>query len=274
MSQRTVFFVSDQTGVTSETLGHGLLTQFDGLAFRRVTVPFVSTPDKAHRLVETIDSAARSDGERPIVFSTLVEDDVRAIIKNSKGFVLDFFDTFLAPLEGELQTPSAHATGRAHGIVDSRGYDRRIDATNFALTHDDGANPQGYSKADVILIGVSRSGKTPTCLYLALQYGTYAANFPLTQDELEERGMTPTLLNHREKVYGLTIAPERLKALRSARRPGSRYASPQQVAYEVRQAKALFDKYGIPHVDATRRSIEEIASRILEETGLERRVLP
>lgn len=273
MSQRTVFFVSDHSGVTSETLGHSLITQFDGLEFRKITVPFVSTPDKARQAVEMINSTARADGRRPIVFSTLVRDEVRDIVRRCKALFLDFFDSFLGPLEDELGIRCAHDTGRGHSIVNSELYDRRIDATNFALAHDDGANPQGYGEADVVLVGVSRSGKTPTCLYLALHYGVFTANYPLTEGELEKPALAPALSRHREKLYGLTIQPRRLEEIRDERRPGSRYASTAQVGFEVRQAEALFRRLGIPSVDTTRCSIEELASRILDDTGLERRTL-
>ena len=204
----------------------------------------------------------------------MVEDELREIIARSNAFVLDFFEAFLGPLEHELGIPSAHATGRAHGMADLRSYDRRIDATNFALANDDGSRPEGYSEAEIILVGVSRSGKTPTCLYLALQYGVFAANFPLTEDEFEGRGLTAVLVEQRSKLFGLTIAPDRLEGIREARRPDSRYASAKQVSYEVRQAEATFARYGIRYVDTTHRSIEEIASWILDQTGLERRVLP
>lgn len=274
MSQRTVFFVSDHSGVTAETLGHSLMTQFDGVEYRTVTVPFVSSVDKARHAVETINLTGRSDGQTPIVFSTLVQDEVRVIFDDCDAFVLDFFGSFLGPMERELGVPSAHAMGRAHGMVDSATYDRRIEATNFALAHDDGSTPDGYDEADVVLVGVSRSGKTPTCLYLALQYGVFAANFPLTEDELENQDVTARLSQHRGKLFGLTIDPERLEAIRHERRPGSRYASSQQVSFEIRQGEALFGRLGIPFLDTTRCSIEEIASRILNESGLERVSFP
>jgi regulator of PEP synthase PpsR (kinase-PPPase family) len=270
MSLRTVFFVSDQTGVTSETLGNSLMTQFDGLQVQRITLPFLESADKAREAVQTINATARADGQRPVVFSTLVQDHLREIFVGCDGFVLDFFQTFLGPLERELGLPSAHAAGRAHGIADSAGYDRRIEATNFALSCDDGARTRDYSQADIVLVGVSRSGKTPTSLYLALQYGIFTANFPLTEDEFEGGGLTPALAANRSKLYGLTIEPGRLVQIREARRPGSRYASPQQVSYELRRAEGLYGRYKIPHLDATQRSVEEIASWILDQTGLKR----
>ena len=270
MSPRTIFFISDQTGVTSETLGNSLMTQFDGLQVQRITLPFLESADKAREAVQTINAIARTDGRKPIVFSTLVQDELRNIVTGADAFVLDFFETFLEPLERGLGQPSAHATGRAHGMADAQIYDRRIEATNFALSCDDGNRIENYAQADLVLVGVSRSGKTPTSLYLALQYGIFVANFPLTEDEFEGEGLASALTAYRDKLFGLTIAPRRLEEIREARRAGSRYASPQQVGYELRQADALFDRYGIPHLDTTARSVEEIASWILRETGLKR----
>ncbi|MCC7462189.1 MAG: kinase/pyrophosphorylase [Gammaproteobacteria bacterium] len=274
MGTRTVFFVSDQTGVTAETMGHSLLVQFEGQQFRSVTIPFVSTADKAAEAVQRIDAAARDDGRRPIVFCTLVEDDIRAIVRGANGLFLDFFDAFLGPLENELRMTSAHASGRAHGMLDLVAYTTRINATNFAVANDDGSGARDYAHADVILIGVSRSGKTPTCLYMALQYGIFAANYPLTDEDLEAGSVPKMLASHRRKLYGLTIDPDRLQQIRQERRPDSRYASAQQVQFEVRSALALFERQGIPYIDTTSCSIEEISSRILDRLHLERRLRP
>jgi regulator of PEP synthase PpsR (kinase-PPPase family) len=273
VSRRTVFFVSDQTGVTAETLGHSLLTQFGGMEFRPVTLPFVSSVDKAEEAVRKINRAATEDGLRPIVFSTLVQDDLRDVVLASEGLFLDFFAAFVGPMERELNVRSAHLAGRAHGMFDVAAYTARINATNFALANDDG-NGQDFSHADVVLVGVSRSGKTPTCLYMALQYGVFAANYPLTEDDLEAGRLPARLEAHRRKLYALTIKPERLQQIRNERRPESRYASRQQVTYELRAAEAMFARYSIPLIDTTECSIEEIASRILSNTGIERRLRP
>ncbi|HEY5102445.1 MAG TPA: pyruvate, water dikinase regulatory protein [Steroidobacteraceae bacterium] len=272
MSRRTVFFVSDQTGVTAETMGHSLLTQFEGQEFREVTLPFVSSVDKAEDAVRRINRAAE-EGPRPIVFSTLVQDDLRDIVLRSRALFLDFFAAFVGPLEDELATRSTHRAGRAHGMADLATYTTRINATNFALAHDDG-NGADYARADVILLGVSRSGKTPTGLYMALQYGIYAANYPLTEDDLEAGTLPPRVNAYRQKLYALTIKAERLQQIRGERRPDSRYASRQQVQYEIRAAEALFARYAIPSLDTTECSIEELASRILNNTGIERRLRP
>jgi regulator of PEP synthase PpsR (kinase-PPPase family) len=274
MSERTVFFISDQTGVTAETLGHSLLTQFDSQNFRQVTLPFIDSVDKAHEAVRKIDEIAEEALALPIVFSTLVQDDLRAIVSGASGLHLDIFDVFLEPLEKELEQKSTHTAGRAHGMSDIDSYMKRIEATNFALANDDGGMTRNYERADVILIGVSRSGKTPSCLYLALQYGVYAANYPLTDEEIDSGELPEVLLKNKNKLFGLSIAPDRLQQIRKERRALGKYSSMQQVTYELREAKKIFKRYGIPHIDTTAFSIEEISSRILDSTGVERRVRP
>jgi [pyruvate, water dikinase]-phosphate phosphotransferase / [pyruvate, water dikinase] kinase len=268
---RTVCFVSDRTGVTAETMGHSLLSQFDGLNFRTVTMPFVSSVRQAQGVVGRINAIAVEEQVKPIIFCTLVDDEIRAIVKQANGLFLDFFDAFLGPLEAELQMESAHASGRAmHGALTDPTYISRIDATNYALANDDGSGARDYRSADVILVGVSRSGKTPTCLYMALQYGIFAANYPLTEDELESGKLPDVLLPYKHKLYGLIIKAERLQQIRSERRPGSRYASAQQVQYEVRAVQVLFERLGVPYLDVTECSIEEIASRVLDQLSLVR----
>jgi len=274
MTRRTVFFVSDQTGVTAETLGHSLLTQFEGHDFDQVTLPFIDSIDKADEAVRRINSTAAEQGARPIIFSTLVHDDLRERFIPTAGLLLDFFETFLGSLEREFQVKSSHTVGRAHGMADLGTYDKRIEATNFALQYDDGARTADYDGADIVLVGVSRSGKTPTCLYLALTYGVFPANYPLSDDELESGRLPKVLEAHRHKLFGLTIAAERLQQIRKERRPTGRYASAAQVRYEIRTAEAMFRRYQIPSVDTTELSVEEIASTILSSTEIERRVGP
>ena len=274
MGRRTVFFVSDQTGVSAETMGHSLLTQFDGLEFRQVTLPFISTVDKAEEAVRKINATAVADGQRPIVFSTLVREDLRTVLLRGNALLLDFFAAFLGSLESELAVKSSQREGRAHGMADLQAYATRIDATNFALAADDGAVTADYARADVVLIGVSRSGKTPTCIYMAMQYGIFAANYPLTEDDFEGKQLPAPLRTQTAKLFGLTIAPSRLQQIRNERRPGSRYASLSQCEYEVRSAEGLFQRFGIPHQNTTECSIEEIASRVIDRKGIERRLRP
>jgi [pyruvate, water dikinase]-phosphate phosphotransferase / [pyruvate, water dikinase] kinase len=273
MTPRTIVFVSDRTGVTSETLGQALLSQFGGVGTRTVTMPFVATVADAQGVVERINAIAREEPARPIIFSTLVDDDVRAVVKQANGFFLDFFDAYLAPLENELQMRSAHVTGHsAAGTATDPAHSARINATNFALANDDGSGARDYRSAEVILLGVSRTGKTPTSLYLALQYGIFAANYPLTDEDLESGRLPKVLAPYVTKLHGLTIRPDRLQQIRQERRPDSRYASPQQVQYEVRSALALFGRHDVPFLDVTECSVEEIASRILDRKHLDRHV--
>ena len=270
MSQIKVYFVSDQTGVTVETLGHSLLEQFDDIDFDTVTVPFVDTVDKARQIAATIDALAAREQQRPIVIASLVQDEVRAPVMQCNGLVLDFFEAFLGPLEAELGSPSSHTLRRDHGIYDSQGYNLRIEATNYAVACDDGHGPEHYEQADIILMGVSRSGKTPTCLYLALQYGIFAANYPLAEDDLESGQLPASLRAYRSKLYGFTISADRLQQIRTERRAGGRYSAPQQISFELRATESLFQRFGIPCVDTTHCSVEEIASTIMSEAGLER----
>ncbi len=274
MSSRTVFFISDQTGVTAETLGHSLLTQFEGHDFDLVTLPFLDTLDKVDEALALIRDRAAEQSETPIIFSTLVQDHLRDRFHPENGVLIDFFASFLPTLEKSFHAKSSHVAGRAHGLVDAHQYDQRIDATNFALNNDDGARTRDYDRADIILTGVSRSGKTPTCLYLALTYGVYAANYPLSEEELEQGNLPKLLQPHKNKLFGLTIEAGRLQRIRKERRASGKYSTMPQVSYEIRAAEALFKRCQIPYIDTTKSSIEELASTILVKTGVERRIRP
>ena len=275
MTERTVFFLSDQTGVTAETLGHSLITQFSAKNFRKMTLPFIDTEDKAREAVLTINAEQNTGAPRPIVFSTLVQGEYRAIVKEAEWLAPRYFRCVPGSrLAAELGEEPSFEPGRAHGMSDIDAYMRRIEATNFALANDDGGISRNYDVADVILVGVSRSGKTPTCLYLALQYGVYAANYPLTDEEFESGKLPDFLVKQKEKLYGLSIDPKRLTQIRKERRPVGKYSSAQQVRFELRETDKIFRRYGIPNVDTTKFSIEEISSRILDSTGVERRVRP
>ena len=267
--ERPVFIVSDRTGITAETLAHSLLTQFESVRFSVTTVPFLNTRDKAEGFVARIAQAHADTGLRPIVFSTLVTEELREIVLAADACIVDFFDAFIGPLEKELGVASSHASGKAHGM--STAYTNRIEAMNFALANDDGVTTRHYANADIVLVGVSRSGKTPTSLYLALQFGLYAANYPLTADDLELGRLPAKLAAHKPKLFGLTIDADRLTQIRNERRPDSRYAAGEQVRFEVRTAEALFSASGIPCVNTTHMSIEEIATTIMHVTGLKRR---
>ena len=270
--RRNVFFVSDGTGLTAEGLGYSLLTQFEDTLFDQVRMPFVNTTDKAKACLKQINETPRDAGARPVVFSTLVNNDIRDVIRGADALVMDFFESFLDPLEAELGTRSSHAIGRSHSAIDKKGYGNRIDAVNFALSHDDGQTHRELSRADVILVGVSRSGKTPTSLYLALQFGILAANYPLIPEDFERNSLPDSLKPYRNKLFGLSIAPERLSEIRNERRPNSSYAEIGNCRREVSAGEGLMRREGIRWVNSTTKSIEEIATTIMQEIGLTRRV--
>jgi regulator of PEP synthase PpsR (kinase-PPPase family) len=270
---RYVFFISDGTGITAETLGHTLLTQFEAVEFKKTTLPFVNTPDKARSTLEYINFVAKENGLRPILISTTVNEDVRAILRTANALFLDLFDLMVHTIELELGVSSTHAQGRAHGMSDIRRYNSRIAAMNYAMEHDDGQSTRDISKADLILIAPSRCGKTPTSLYLALQHGLFATNFPLTEDDLEQLRMPTSLRGLEGKCFGLTSDPERLSQVRTERRPGSKYASLAQCAYELRQAEQLYRRFNIPFLNSANMSIEEIATVVMQEKDLRKLIL-
>ena len=270
MANRTVFFISDGTGITAETFGNSILSQF-AVRPRHVRRPFIDTADKAHQVLREINHTADTEGRKPVVFITLVNPEILAIVKSeSKGLVLDMFNTFIEPLEAELQMTSNHRIGRFADVSKSQEYTDRIEAINFSLAHDDGQSAKNLASADVILVGVSRSGKTPTSLYLAMQHGLKAANYPLIPEDFDRRQLPPALMPHRKKIFGLTIQPERLAEIRNERRPNSRYASLENCRHEVSEAEAMMRRAGIRWLSTTTKSIEEIATTILQELRPER----
>jgi len=270
--RRTVFFISDGTGITAQMLGHSLLTQFEGVEFNQVTLPFVDSTEKAEDCLARIEAERANGNGPPIVFSTLVNQDLRSVVRKANALFLDFFETFIDPLEAGLGLKSSHTIGRSHSAMDKKEYHQRIEAINFAMAHDDGASHRELGQADVILIGVSRSGKTPTSLYLALQFGVKAANYPLIPEDFQRMKLPEALRLHKPKLFGLTIAPERLHEIRKERRPDSRYAALDNCRYEVEEAETLMRREGIHSINSTSKSIEEIATTILRELRIHRQI--
>ena len=270
--KRSAFFISDSTGITAEVLGNSLLAQFDGIEFEVHTVPYIDTVAHAEATVDRINRAAEADRLPPIIFDTIVNKEIRAVISRSKGFTIDIFGAFLDPLEEALHLRSTANVGRSHRIATHTAYEQRINAIHYALDSDDGGIRSQYEKADLILIGVSRSGKTPTCLYMALQYGIYAANYPLTDEDLDNNQLPRALRPYREKLFGLTIDPERLSAIRQERKANSRYASIGRCEDEVRLSQSLYKRYRVPLLNTTSFSIEEISTKIIAKMGIPRRV--
>lgn len=270
MPNRTVFFISDGTGITAETFGNAILAQFE-ISPRHVRLPFTDSVDKAHQVVRQINHTAEVEGKRPIVFTTLVDMEILAVIKSQcNGMLLDMFGMFVAPLEIELGVKSNHRVGRFSDASKSKAYDQRIEAINFSLAHDDGQSNRDLAGSDVILVGVSRSGKTPTSLYLAMQYGLKASNYPLIPEDFDRRQLPPALVPHRKKIFGLTIGPDRLSQIRNERRPNSTYASLDNCRHEIHEAEAMMRREGIRWLSTTTKSIEEIATTILQEVRPER----
>ena len=268
---RTVFFVSDQTGITVQTLGQALLAHFPSANIERVDQPFIDSAVKAERVAARIVEAAAT-GDPPVVLCSIADQHLRGIIKRSGALCLDVLETFIAPLESAFGVSASHHASQTHGVPESSDYEERIEAINFSLAHDDGVDGKHLAEADIILIGVSRSGKTPTSLYLSLQFGIRAANFPLTEDDLENQTLPKSLLPHRSKLFGLSIDPMRIHRIREERRPGSRYASLPQCQFEARQALRLYQRLNIPHLDSTHKSIEEISTTVMQQFGLKRRI--
>ncbi len=275
--KRKVFYLSDSTGLTAENLGKSLLAQFPQIQFESVTRPFVDTPEKAQKIAVEINQEAQTSASRPIVVDTIVDSSVSDIISAAECFYIDIFSTFLSPLEKELEVKSAHHVGHLPIFKeDSRAVDenymQRIDAVHFALANDDGMKLNRYADADIILIGVSRTGKTPSSVYLGMQYGVKAANYPLIPDDLERNKLPEALMPHQKKLFGLTIRPARLSEIRNERKPNSHYANLRTCVDEVRQAETLYRQYRVPYIDTTQLSVEEISARMLQRAGIERRV--
>jgi regulator of PEP synthase PpsR (kinase-PPPase family) len=273
MHRRSAFFVSDGTGITAEMLGHSLLTQFsEAIPIQEITLPFIDTAVKAEAVVRRINEQGVHDGARPIVLSTLVNADIAKIVGGASALFLDCFEIFIAPLERELGVAASHAVGKSHGVGNVGTYHHRIDAVNYTLSHDDGVSTRDLAEADIILTGVSRCGKTPTCLYLAMQFGIRAANYPLIPEDFNAMQLPSQIKPLRKRLYGLTIAPARLAEIRSERKPGSHYATLSNCEFEIREAETLMRQEGIPFLDATSKSVEELSATIMQEAKLTRRI--
>lgn len=269
--KRYVFMISDGTGITAENLGNSLITQFENIEFEKLTIPYIDTVAKAEAAVARIDSSYEETGIKPLIFMTLINPDIAQAIKQSKAKVFDLFNTFLGPLEHELQAKSSYTVGRTHGVANPQSYTQRIEAVDYALAHDDGIKTRGYEKADIILIGVSRCGKTPSCLYMALHFGVLAANYPFAEDDLTSFRLPESLRPYKNKLFGLTIDAERLQHIRTERRPNSQYASMEQCRREVAEVETMYQRENIPYINSTRYSIEEIATKILSTAGIKRK---
>lgn len=262
-NSRAVYFVSNSTGITVETLGRSLLYQFSETQFESYSLRFIDSVSKAKEAVRVIDEHSKLSEIRPIILSTLVKPELRKILSEANGLYLDVFDRFIEPIEKEMGCKAKLGMGHVHGIGDDDYYSERIDAVNYSLKTDDGIGAKVYQQADVILVGASRTGKTPTSLYLAMHYGLKAANYPIVDEELDSHSLPGSLADFKDKVFGLLVTPERLHNIRTKRRAGSPYASLSQCQYEVRQTESLFQQQNIPYFDVSSMSVEEVASNIM-----------
>lgn len=268
---RPVFIVSDGTAITAETLAHSVMTQFPDLVYDQQRIPFIDTPEKAHQVAKRIERTLNETGVRPLVFSTFVDPEIsKEFLKTAPGFQVELFRSFVGPMERELGMKSTHTVGATHKIRNEERYNKRIAAIDYTLTHDDGQTNRGLDQAEVILVGVSRSGKTPTSLFLAMQFGIKVANYPLIPEDFDRGELPPALEPLRDKLFGLSIKPERLSEIRNERRPGSHYASLENCRKEIAEAEELMRRNGIEWLNSTTKSIEEIAATIIAKQHLEK----
>ena len=270
--KRFVFIISDGTGITAESLANSLLSQFENIEFENQMLPYLDSLEKAQTFITRVNTLFTETGIKPLIFMTLIDPSINAAIKESNACIFDLFNTFLAPLEQELDSKSSYTVGRTHGVADIKMYNHRIEAVDYTLAHDDGIKTRDYDQADIILIGVSRCGKTPSCLYMALQFGILAANYPFTDDDLSDFRLPESLKPYKNKLFGLTIDVQRLQHIRTERRPNSQYASAEQCRIEISEVEAMYKKENIPFLNSTRYSIEEIATKIMTAAGIKRRL--
>jgi hypothetical protein len=255
MNDYSVFCVSDHTGVTVEAVAKSILAQFPRLECSLITLPFIDSPDKATSAAARIASTSRA-----LIFSSLTDPGLRVPFRNAGLSLFDIFELISPAVGASLGEAAIPSGGRTHGMA--HNYEARMDAVNFSLNLDDGLNPGRLDQADLVLVGVSRVGKTPSALYLALQYGLRVANYPLTPDDLSHTALPGVLLGHLPRLRALTLSPERLAAIRQARYPDSRYASLEQCREELIAAESLYRRHDLPVLDTTRMSVEEIAARL------------
>lgn len=265
---QNVFLVSDSTGITVDSLGQSLFTQFPNIQFEKTVFPFVSNENEAKRVITHIQNISAKDKTTPIVFSSLANEQLKNLFL-SKGIpIIDIFSTFIPAMESQLNAHASHAIGETHGVSNSTRYIKRIDALNYTLSHDDGMKISNMESADIILTGVSRSGKTPTCLYLAMHYNLKAANYPLVDNDLDSASLPQPIADYKNRLFGLTISPKQLSKIRQERRPSSKYSSLSQCELEIKNAENIFLQSKIPYLDTTTISIEEIATSIIQRLNI------
>ncbi len=269
-----VFFLSDSTGISAETMGNALLIQFPALRFERTLIPFISSVDEARGVVARLDAALDESPRTPLVFTTAASDAVRQELHRTRCPMIDFFDLHMQRVEAILDSRGQRLAAQLHGVGDIKRYNNRMQAIEYSIEHDDGQSLRGLDKADVILVAPSRCGKTPTAMYLALQHGLFVANYPIVEEDLASSELPRPVRHLRERCFGLMTTAARLSAVRQERRPNSRYASLEQCTFELRQTEAIFKLHDLPVVDSSTKSVEEISTIILQSLKTTRKPSP
>jgi [pyruvate, water dikinase]-phosphate phosphotransferase / [pyruvate, water dikinase] kinase len=258
-----VYFLSDSTGISAETMGNALLIQFPDLRFERRLIPFITTVEEARRVVDVLDKAMAGP-VTPLAFSTTAVSEIRDVLHTSTCPLVDFFDLHMERVESILGAKGMRVAARLHGMGDVHRYNARMAAVEYAIEHDDGQSMRALDKADVILLAPSRCGKTPTTMYLALQHGVFVANYPLVEEDFASTDLPRPVQALRDRCFGLTTTPARLSQVRNERRPNSRYASLEQCSYELRMAEALYRGHRLPMINSSAKSVEEMSTVILQ----------
>ena len=269
---RDVFYISDGTAITAETLGHAILGQFS-LDLQQTTLPFVESTERAKQVKNLINQSNEKYGIQPLVFYSMVIPEIKQIIEQANALFYDVLKVLVEPLERDLAIKATPQLQRSHSInKDSASYHNRIAAIEYTLAHDDGISLNHLEQADIILLGVSRCGKTPTSLYLAMQFGLRAVNYPFIADDMSALKLPKAIEPYRFKTFGLTIDIERLVAIRNERLADSNYASPEQCQDELQKVEAMFRREAIPYLNTSSLSVEEISTRLLSMSGLKRKM--
>lgn len=258
-----VFFLSDSTGISAETMGNALLIQFPDLRFERRLIPFITTVEEARKVVAVLD-AAMDSGVTPLAFSTTAVTEIRDVLHTSRCPLIDFFDLHMSRVESILGVQGQRVAARLHGVGDVKRYNARMAAVEYAIEHDDGQSMRALDKADVILVAPSRCGKTPTTMYLALQHGVFVANYPLVDEDFDSNELPKPIRHLQDRCFGITTTPARLSQVRNERRANSRYASLEQCTYELRRAETLYRIHKIPSINSSAKSVEEMSTVILQ----------
>ena len=262
MHTYNLHLVSDSTGETVNTIARACIVQFEGVEVEEHIWPMVRTKKQLE------DICAEIEAEPGLVMFTLLDGALRNQLQSFCRGVripcISVLDPFIAAFGSYLGVESRGLPGRQHAM-DSEYFDR-IDAMNFVMHHDDGQAVGNLKEAQVILVGVSRTSKTPTCVYLANR-GIKAANVPIVPNAPLPEALTNA---KHALVVGLTEDPVRLVQVRRNRlrmsqdEPDTEYTSLESVKAEVAAARRLFNKHGWPVIDVTRRSIEETAAAVLQ----------